>query len=92
LCDAIVVNMLRSDSANVAVVSNGDLASMAMAESLGEGLSASTPVSTEAEGSGNEPGNSWDVGHGKKKRMQNCMYMSFWRHNNEDPSDAEDKN
>ena len=83
-CDAIVANMLGSNSTSVAVTAEGDLASTAMAESLGEGEGAG-PL--QAKGS-----DSSDVGRGKRRKTQNQMYLSFWRHNDEDPSDVEDKN
>ena len=87
-CDAIVANMLGSNSTSVAVTADGDLASTAMAESLGEGEGAGAGVGPlQAKGS-----DSSDVGRGKRRKTQNQMYSSFWRHNDEDPSDAEDEN
>lgn len=89
-CHAIVANMLGSNSASVAMTANGDLASTAMAESLGEGEGAGAGTS-QAEGS-ESVFDSSDVGRGKRRKTQNRMYSSFWRHNDEDPSDAEDEN
>ena len=93
-CDALVANMLGSNIARVTVTDNGDLVSTAMAESLREGTETVATPSTEAEGSGQRVSNPQpsDTGRGKRKRVQNRMYKSFWRHNDDDPSDAEDGN
>jgi hypothetical protein len=96
-CDALVANMFGSNSTGVAVTDNGDLVSTAMADSLDESegdMGAGASPSIEAEGNGPRvrDSESSDVGRGKRKRIQNRMYKSFWRHNDEDPSDAEDGN
>ena len=52
-CNAVVANMLRSNTARVMVTDNGDLVSTAMAKSLGEGAMDTT----EAEGSGQRVSN-----------------------------------
>jgi hypothetical protein len=95
-CNTIVANMHGSNSASVGVTADGSLVSTVMAESLREGdgdsAEARTSLSIEAEGSNRVVRDSSEVGRGKRKKTQNRMYESFWRHDDEDPSDAEDTN
>jgi len=84
--------MHGSNSASVGVTADGSLISTVMAESLregdGDGVEACTSLSIEAEESNQVVHDSSEVGRGKRKKTQNCMYESFWWHNDEDPSDA----
>jgi hypothetical protein len=80
LCNVIIANVFRSELGDVEATVDGDLVSTVMAESLDN-----EPVSVDVDSVTN---NGQELGHGKRKRTENKLYMSFWRHD-EDASDEE---
>ena len=81
-CDVIIANVFGSELGDVEATVDGDLVSTVMAESLDN-----EPVSVDVD-SVNNMDHDQELGRGKRKRMENKLYKSFWRHD-EDDSDEE---
>lgn len=81
-CDVIIANVLGSKLGSVEATVDGDLVSTVMAESL------DNEVSVGVDSVNNDTDDGQELGRGKRKRMENKLYKSFWRHD-EEASDEE---
>ena len=81
-CDVIIANIFGSELGDVEATVDGDLVSTVMAESLDN-----EPASVDVD-SVNNMDDGQKLGRGKRKRTENKLYKSFWRHD-EDASDEE---
>jgi hypothetical protein len=79
-CRTIIAEVHGSELNSAKATADGDLVSMAMAESLDDSrLEFESTDSDDAE----------ELGRGKRKQTENKLYQSFWRHNDGDASDDE---
>jgi hypothetical protein len=82
LCEVIITTVLGTDRAGIKTTADGNLVSMATAESMDDiGGNNSTSAGTGT------------LGRSKRTRMKNSLYNSdlFWRHNNAALDEKEDE-
>jgi hypothetical protein len=79
-CGTIIAKVHGSELNSAKATADGDLVSTAMAESLDD---------SRLEFESADSDNAEELGRGKRKRTENKLYQSFWRHNDGDASDDE---